>query len=68
MVFPVQLGCVVLGTAGSIGIVRAISLRDHPSRPVVASTPWLVIVALIAAAALWILAQPMDMRAVSILG
>ena len=32
-VFPLQLGCVVLGAAGSMALVHAISLRDQPSRP-----------------------------------
>jgi hypothetical protein len=66
--FPIQLGCLVLGTTGSAGMVHAISRRDHPSRPALASVPWLVVIGLIAAAALWILWQPMEMRAVSVLG
>ena len=67
-VFPIQLGCVVLGTAGSLGLVHAISQRDQPSRPLLVSVPWLAVVLLIATAALWILSQPMEMRAVSVLG
>ena len=67
-VFPIQLGCVVLGAAGSMGLVHAISLRDQPSRPALSSVPWLAVVALIATSALWILSQPMEMRAVSFLG
>ena len=67
-VFPIQLGCVVLGAAGSLAMVQAISQRDQPSRPVLASTPWLTVVLLIATTALWILSQPMEMRAVSFLG
>jgi ferredoxin len=66
-VFPIQLGCVVLGAVGSMGLVHAISLRDQPSRPALSSVPWLAVVALIATAALWILAQPMEMRAVRFL-
>jgi hypothetical protein len=67
-VFPIQLGCVVLGAAGSLAMVQAISQRDQPSRSVLASAPWLAIVLLIATTALWILSQPMEMRAVSVLG
>jgi len=67
-VFPLQLGCVVLGAVGSMALVHAISLRDHVSRPVLASVPWLAVVAVIATGALWILSQPMEMRAVSFLG
>jgi hypothetical protein len=67
-VFPIQLGCVMLGAAGSIGIVHAISRRDQPSRAGLVSAPWIAIVALIASSAVWILSQPMEMRAVSFLG
>jgi len=67
-VFPIQLGFVLLGAAGSFGLVHATSLRDHPSTPTRASIPWLAVVALVAAAALWILSQPMEMRAVRFIG
>ena len=67
-VFPVQLGCVILGAVGSLGMVHAISQRDQPSRAVLASAPWLAVVLVIAASAVWILSQPMEMRAVSFLG
>ena len=67
-VFPIQLGCVVLGAAGSLALVQAIAQRDQPSRPVLASAPWLAVVLLIMTTALWILSQPMEMRAVSFLG
>ena len=67
-VFPIQLGCVVLGAAGSMALVHAISLRDQASRPALASVPWLAVVAVIATSALWILSQPMEMRAVGFLG
>jgi hypothetical protein len=66
--FPVQLGCVVLGTAGSLAMVHAISQRDQPASPTRASAPWLAVVLLVATTALWILSQPMEMRAVSFLG
>ena len=67
-VFPIQLGCVALGAAGSMAMVQAISQRDQPSRPMVASAPWLALVLLLTTTALWILSQPMEMRAVSFFG
>ena len=67
-VLPIQLGFVLLGAAGSFGLVHATSLRDHPSTPGRASIPWLALVALLTTTALWILSQPMDMRAVSFIG
>jgi ferredoxin len=62
LLFPIQIGFVLLGTAGSLGLVRAVSQRDHAARPGRASAPWMVLVGLLALAAVWILAQPMEMR------
>jgi ferredoxin len=67
-VFPIQLGFVVLGAAGSLGLARAISARDYPGRAWPASAPWLALIAALAGAGLWILAQPMDMRGVGAIG
>ena len=61
-VYPIQLGFTLLGACGSAALAYAISVRDYPRRPAVASIPWLIVVALLAAAALWILGQPMEMR------
>jgi polyferredoxin len=67
-VFPIQLGFVLLGTAGSMGLVHATSARDRGERAWLVSTPWMVLVAGLALAAIWILAQPMDVRGVGGLG
>jgi polyferredoxin len=67
-VFPLQLGVVILGAAGSFGLVHATSLRDHPSSPTRASVSWLAVVLVLTTAALWVLSQPMEMRAVSFNG
>ena len=67
-VFPIQLGCVVLGAAGSMAWCTpsrcAISRPGRCSRQRRGSRSSL----LIATTALWILSQPMEMRAVSFLG
>jgi polyferredoxin len=63
-VYPIQLGFVLLGAAGSIDLARAMSARDYPARPVAASLSWVCLILLLAAIALWILSQPMEMRAV----
>ena len=64
-VWPIQVGFVLLGAVGSISLVWATSLRDHPGRPGRAAAAWVVLVAALAVLALWILAQPMDMRGMS---
>jgi ferredoxin len=61
-VYPAQVGFVVLGACGSIGLAHAMSLRDYPDRANAASASWLVAIVALAAAAVWIFNQPMDMR------
>lgn len=67
-VFPLQCGVVLVGALGSLGLVLATSLRDHPTCAALASAPWIVLVGGLAAAAWWIFAQPMDMRGLSVFG
>ncbi len=61
-VFPIQLGCLLLGTCGSLAVTHAISQRDYPDRPARASMPWIAVVLILAVTAAWIVFQPMDMR------
>jgi hypothetical protein len=61
-VFPVQIGAVLLGMMGSFVLVHRVSERDHPDHTQGASMPWQVIVAGLAVLAIWIIAQPMEMR------
>jgi polyferredoxin len=67
-VFPIQLGLLVLGCAGAIGLVHATSLRDSTSAPWTTSAPWIVLVIGLTAASIWTLAQPMAMRGVALGG
>jgi ferredoxin len=67
-VFPIQIGFVLLGTLGSLAVAHGISEREHPNRPGAATAPWAVVVLLFAAAALWVLSNPMEMRAVGFQG
>jgi ferredoxin len=63
-VFPIQLGFLLLGAAGSLGLAGRMAARDYPDRATRACIPWMALIGLLAAAAIWILAQPMDMRGV----
>ena len=67
-VFPIQLGCILLGMSGSIGVMHLISRRDYPDRPIRAGLPWIIVVVLLAAAAIWVLLQPMEMRGMGLPG
>lgn len=61
-VFPIQLGVLLLGTIGSVALVRLIARRDHPDRAARAAVPWTIVACAIAVFAVWILFQPMEMR------
>ena len=61
-VYPLQLGVILLGACGSIALVQATSLRDHPTRPFAVALPWHAALVVLAVAVLWILEQPMEMR------
>lgn len=61
-VFPVQIGFVLLGALGSLAAAYGLSERDHPRRAFAATLPWAAVLILIAAAALWVLSNPMEMR------
>ena len=64
-VFPIQLGFLLLGAAGSLGVAAQISEREQPGRPFRTAAPWWIVILALAGMAIWILAQPMDMRGVS---
>jgi polyferredoxin len=61
-VFPLQIGAVLLGTIGSLVTAYRASERDYPDRAGRAAVPWLLLIVGLALLALWILAQPMEMR------
>lgn len=61
-VHAIQLGVVILGACGSIGLLLATSSRDYPDRPAAAAAPWVLAVSALAITAVWIFSQPMDMR------
>jgi hypothetical protein len=65
---PIQLGFILLGTIGSLALSFLISERDYPDRPARAAVPWMAVVLSLAAAAVWVLSQPMEMRGVGGLG
>jgi hypothetical protein len=67
-VFPIQLGLLALGTMGSVAAAWAIAEREHPTRVTAAAAPWVTVTLLLLAVAVWMLAQPMEMRAVGALG
>ena len=67
-VFPIQLGLLMLGAFGSVGVIYLIAERESPSRVMGAATPWMLVTLLLLVTSVWMLAQPMEMRSVGALG
>jgi hypothetical protein len=61
-VFPFQVGAVLLGAAGASAVAHRIAERDFPLRASRAVAPWILVIVSLTAAALSIIALPMDMR------
>jgi hypothetical protein len=68
VVYPVQLGCLLLGTLGSAAVAHRVSTRLNPRNPAPLSVPWVALIVAIGMAATWVLSQPMDMRGVGLPG
>jgi polyferredoxin len=60
-VLPIELGFLILGTLGSLGLMPLIA-EENGRSSLRRLLPWMVLVVLLALAAGWILVQPMDMR------
>jgi ferredoxin len=62
LVAPVQQMLVLLGLLGSWLVAVRVAERDHPAATWRAALPWAGLAAVLAGGALWVFAQPMDMR------
>jgi hypothetical protein len=60
---PIELGFLVLGFAGSLTVAHHLAQEDCPERPIRAFAPWFACCAIIGAASVWLMFQPMEMRA-----
>jgi hypothetical protein len=67
-VFPIQLGLILLGAIGSLAVAYHISEREYPDRPGPSTAPWAAVIVALAAIAVWILSQPMEMRGIGFTG
>lgn len=61
-IHPLELGFLALGLLGSLLVAWRIAEREVPGRAVRAFIPWAGLCLLLWASAIWLLAQPMDMR------
>ncbi len=59
---PIETGLLLLGWLGSLMVLHRIGTREAPGAARAATLPWAVLATLLFAAALWLMAQPMEMR------
>jgi hypothetical protein len=68
LVHPLELGFLALGVFGSLLVSWRIAEREVPTRPLPAFLPWAALSILLWSAALWLMAQPMEMRGAMMMG
>jgi hypothetical protein len=61
--FPLEVGFLGLGFLGSLLVAYRLAAEDAPGRPWRAFLPWAGLLLLLLLAAVWLMAQPMEMRA-----
>ncbi len=60
---PIELGFLFLGFAGSLVIAHQLAGEDSAEHPMRAFLPWAAVAVIICAASVWLMFQPMEMRA-----
>jgi hypothetical protein len=68
IVQPLEFGFLLLGLAGSLLVAYRLAEDDSPHRPLPAFTPWAAVSILLFLASLWLMLQPMEMRATFLSG
>jgi hypothetical protein len=68
IVEPLEFGFLLLGLAGSLLIVWRLAEEDSEEQPIRAFLPWAVVSVLLFLASVWLMTQPMDMRATMMAG
>lgn len=62
LVLPFEYGIMALGILGSLLVAYRIAERDYAERARAAFAPWAALILALGAAAMWLMAQPMEMR------
>lgn len=62
-VYPLEVGFIALGLLVSLAVAWRFAAEDRPERPAPGFLPWATLCVLLGATALWLLYQPMEMRA-----
>jgi hypothetical protein len=64
----VEIGFLLLGFAGSLVVTYGLAEDDSPARPWRAFLPWATVCLILGAASMWLMFQPMEMRATMMSG
>jgi ferredoxin len=59
----VEIGFLALGLAGSLLVVHSLAENDSPEKPLRAFVPWAAVCLVLWLASMWLMFQPMEMRA-----
>jgi len=60
---PMEMGFLLLGLAGSLLVAYRLAEEDAPRRVIAAFVPWASVTVILWLASMWLLYQPMEMRA-----
>lgn len=60
---PIEIGFLLLGLAGSLLVALRLAEEDSPGKMIRAFAPWAVVSVMIWMASIWLMFQPMEMRA-----
>jgi hypothetical protein len=64
----VEIGFLVLGLAGSLAVTYGLAEDDSPDKPLRAFLPWAAVCLILWFASMWLMFQPMEMRAMLMSG
>ena len=59
----VELGFLALGFAGSLLVIHSLAQEDAPEKSMAAFVPWAAVSTFLWIASMWLIFQPMEMRA-----
>jgi len=59
----IEIGFLVLGFVGSLAVTHGLADEDFPANALRAFIPWAVVCSVLFGASLWLIFQPMEMRA-----
>ncbi len=68
LVLMIEIGFLVLGLTGSLAVTYSMAEEDSREKPIPVFVPWATVCVLLWTASMWLMFQPMEMRAVLIGG